>query len=610
MRPLSAPAPDGVLLHSERPHVRAKLGVVDLHGEGWEDRLAETLDALTASERGAVSATLAGVTIPADQALARVRSPWLPGLLENGGRALFPHFQPIVSLDDGRVHGYESLIRARLGDRELSGGEIFGAARAHQATFALDQRGRAVALEHGLPLLPTDAMLYVNFTPSAIYDPDVCLRTTWAIARRLGFPLSRVCFEVVETETFPDVAFLQRILDRYRAEGAKVALDDLGAGHSSLTYLRLLRPDVVKLDRELISGIDGDPSRQRLVSALLDYAHELGVRVVGEGIETEGELAVVRELGADLGQGWYLGRPAAQPQPVDPGLVRSARDPRAVRTRDEARDGTTITLRDRALAAATSGVTIADAGPDHPIVYVNPAFERMTGYRAAEILGTNCRVLQGEGTDPAAAAELRDALREHREAKVTLRNYRRDGTAFWNEVHLSPVRDEDGTVVHYIGVQHDVTARVEAEAELRRLATRDPLTGLPNRAALQRLAQDAIAAGEQVALLFADLDGFKRVNDALGHDAGDALLCDVAARLAEAAGADALVARHAGDEFAVLLRDAGELVARRALAAVEAAVPEASVGFALFPDHAAEFSALLRRADAAMYARKQSRRVA
>ena len=92
-----------------------------------------------------------------------------------------------------------------------------------------------------------------------------------------------------------------------------VALDDLGAGHSSLTYLDALRPDVVKLDRELISGIDSDPSRQRLVGALIDYAHELDVRVVAEGIETEAELAVIADLGADLGQGWYLGRPAAEP---------------------------------------------------------------------------------------------------------------------------------------------------------------------------------------------------------------------------------------------------------------------------------------------------------
>jgi diguanylate cyclase (GGDEF)-like protein len=164
-------------------------------------------------------------------------------------------------------------------------------------------------------------------------------------------------------------------------------------------------------------------------------------------------------------------------------------------------------------------------------------------------------------------------------------------------------------VVQYVGVQNDVTARVEAEDELRRLAMRDPLTGLPNRAELQRRANEAMAAGDDLALLFVDLDDFKRINDEHGHDAGDRMLCQIAGELLEAAGGGAFVARHAGDEFAVLLRGATELEARRVAARIETAVA-ASVGVALFPRDVASLSALLRRADLAMYARKQARRVA
>jgi diguanylate cyclase (GGDEF)-like protein/PAS domain S-box-containing protein len=478
-----------------------------------------------------------------------------------------------------------------------------------------------VALEQGLPVLPDGAMLFVNFTPSAIYDPEICLRTTWAIARRLGFPLSRVCFEVVETEQFPDVPFLRRILDRYRAEGAQVALDDLGAGHSSLSYLGLLRPDVVKLDRHLVSGIDGDRARQRLVSALLDYAHELEIKVVAEGIETEAELATVRDLGADLGQGWHLGRPAAAPQPVDPGLVLGASA--SASATGAGRDAAGLTLRDRALAAATSGVVITDARrPDHPVVYVNPAFERMTGYAQAEVLGRNCRFLQGPGTDPATVRMLGDALRAHVEVRATLVNHRHDGSAFWCELNLAPVLDEHGEVIQYVGVQNDVTAQVEAEQHLRHLAEHDALTGLPNRAALQRRAQELLRAHADVALLFVDLDGFKGVNDALGHEAGDVALCRVAERLRDAAGPGAFVARHAGDEFVVLLEDAGRAAAHRARAEVEAALRRpvavhgrpvavpASVGVAAFPQDGTDVAGLLRAADAGMYERKALRRVA
>lgn len=243
---------DGVVLIAERRHVRNKVGVLleradglRIQGAGWCDRLQAVVDELSFSERAALLAAplregSEGIALPAADVLMRARTEWLPGLLN--GSALFPHLQPIVSLTDGRTSGFESLLRGQVDDRELCGGEIVAAAQAHGAIFTLDLVGRTVALEQGMPKLVVDEILFVNFTPTAIYDPEVCLRTTWAIARRHGLSMERICFEVVETEQYPDLAFLRRILDEYRAQGAMVALDDLGAGHSSLTYLDALRP--------------------------------------------------------------------------------------------------------------------------------------------------------------------------------------------------------------------------------------------------------------------------------------------------------------------------------------------------------------------------------
>ncbi len=127
-----------------------------------------------------------------------------------------------------------------------------------------------------------------------------------------------------------------------------------------------------------------------------------------------------------------------------------------------------LRLRDRAIAAARSGIIITDASrPDNPIIDVNPSFVRMTGYTAAEAVGRNCRFLQGPGTDPAALGEIRAALAEGRECTVTLLNYRRDRTPFWNELHISPVRDEEGRITHFVGVQTDVTDRKQAEERAR-----------------------------------------------------------------------------------------------------------------------------------------------
>lgn len=127
-------------------------------------------------------------------------------------------------------------------------------------------------------------------------------------------------------------------------------------------------------------------------------------------------------------------------------------------------------LRERAITSSSSGIVIADMRlPDQPITYVNPAFEQITGYTADETLGRNSRFLQNEDRDPEALARIHEALSEGRECQVLLRNYRKDGALFWNELSLSPVRDERGEVTHFVGVQNDVTERIENERRIRQM---------------------------------------------------------------------------------------------------------------------------------------------
>lgn len=125
-------------------------------------------------------------------------------------------------------------------------------------------------------------------------------------------------------------------------------------------------------------------------------------------------------------------------------------------------------LYDRALAAIDTGIVIADANePDRPLIYCNPAFERISGYTRSEIIGRNCRFLQGPDTDPTALQEIRSAIEEERNCQIVLKNYRKDGSCFWNELMISPVRDTLGHLTHFIGVQADITHRKQAEDALR-----------------------------------------------------------------------------------------------------------------------------------------------
>mgnify|MGYP001038807693 CR=1 FL=1 len=158
------------------------------------------------------------------------------------------------------------------------------------------------------------------------------------------------------------------------------------------------------------------------------------------------------------------------------------------KNRERNRARALLRLKDRALAAVAEGIAIADARlPDNPLIYVNAGFERLTGYSADEVLGRNCRFLQGPGTDRDTLNQLRAALREQREITVQLLNYRKDGTPFWNRLSITPVRDRSGAVTHFIAVQSDVTAEKQALDALQK--ANEQL-----EAANRRLRQDLEAA--------------------------------------------------------------------------------------------------------------------
>ena len=277
-----------------------------------------------------------------------------------------------------------------------------------------------------------------------------------------------------------------------------------------------------------------------------------------------------------------------------------------------------LRLNQRAVEASSNGILIVDAqAPDMPIIYVNRAFETLTGYSQAEILGQNCRFLQGEESHQAGLRSLRQSIQAQQDGHALLRNYRKDGTPFWVDLHTSPVRDEQGTVTHYVGFQTDCTERIRYQDELRYQAGHDTLTGLANRSLLRDRIDQALLhsrPGEQLAVVFIDLDRFKLINDSMGHAAGDLLLKQCAVRISAKVEQEDTIARMGGDEFVVLLHQvAGPQAVQQQIDAILAALNapfhidgntitiSASAGIALHPAHGETTSALLRNADIAMY---------
>lgn len=259
------------------------------------------------------------------------------------------------------------------------------------------------------------------------------------------------------------------------------------------------------------------------------------------------------------------------------------------------------------------------------ILRVNPGWERLTGFSAEVAVGRRMNVLHSGTHDDAFYREMWQSIYREGHWSGEMTNRRADGTSVVVWTTVSALFDDQGRLDGYMAVQTDLTELRHAHDKILLLATTDPLTGLPNRALFNDRLQQAVLLAQrqktQFALLFADLDHFKEINDSLGHEAGDIVLKCVADRLRSTLRAHDTVARLGGDEFVVLLpninRDKAMAMAERALQSVQAPMsllnlpayqPQASVGLVVYPDDGDSADALLRRADQAMYSAKRSGR--
>lgn len=236
-----------------------------------------------------------------------VRERWLGALIAEDRLLTYGHE---IRDPAGTVIGTEMLTRGVDEDGLLlSANALFGAAKTPEQLALLDRAAR-VASVRASQHLPEDRKIFINFVPSAIYDPAFCLRTTVSEASKIGLDPSRVVFEVVETEDVTDVDSLKGILRFYRSAGFKVALDDFGAGYSNLGLLTKLRPDLVKIDKHLTEGLVEDRLAGSLFREIVRIAKSEGITCLAEGVETEAIRDAAIDAGVDLLQGWLWGKPA------------------------------------------------------------------------------------------------------------------------------------------------------------------------------------------------------------------------------------------------------------------------------------------------------------
>lgn len=217
-------------------------------------------------------------------------------------------FQPIVDIETRTVFAYEALLR---GKQQQLAGEMLGRI-AGENMYAFDQSCQIKAIEMAaqLGIAKSGASVSINFMPGAVDHPENCIRTTLDAATRVGLPMEQIIFEMTEDERIADRTHLRNVFHEYRRLGLRTAIDDFGAGYAGLTLLAEFQPDVVKIDRALVDGIDVSSVAQSIVRAIVQVCKGMDIKLVAEGIERPREAMVLTDLGVRYMQGYLFARPA------------------------------------------------------------------------------------------------------------------------------------------------------------------------------------------------------------------------------------------------------------------------------------------------------------
>jgi diguanylate cyclase (GGDEF)-like protein/PAS domain S-box-containing protein len=535
-------------------------------------------------------------------------------------------YQPQINLISERIVRFEALLRWRH--------KTIGQIPASDFIPMAEEMGiigdiGGWVLEHACAdamAWPADVGVAVNVSATRLHDPLLPAIVENAL-RKSGLPACRLELEITETADIAIDTESFGILAALKALGLRITIDDLDVGHSSFRYLLEFPFDKIKVDASYTAllGRSGRQSETALaiMRTISGLSHRLNISCLAEGVETVEQLTIVMGANYTEVQGYLFSRP-----------VTADKIPAVLAEIAGIWHEFALPLQ-RSVAANLSFFQVADAAsdviivttpdlnlPGPTIIYVNPAFTRLTGYSAEEAIGQSPRMLQGTGTSRATLDAIRTTLSEGRAAHEKVLNFGKGGAPYWLDMRIEPLRDASGTITHFVGFERDVTLDQRRWDELEFVADRDLLTGIPNRRAFLRSVEAEIASrratvsanGEPQSLCLAwiDVDRFKEINDAFGSIAGETVLFDIASRLGNNIRRVDTVGRLGGEGFAVCLpaialEDAHDLAdrLRRAISVTAMQTPAGpvtvtlSIGVAeLAPTE--DLASLMTRADAVM----------
>ncbi|AYA75146.1 hypothetical protein DOE78_06720 [Bacillus sp. Y1] len=234
-------------------------------------------------------------------------------------------FQPIIDLTTGSTLGFEGLTRGPIQSRFQSPLQLFKYAEEYGSLYTLEKIARELAFENSSTILRNDEKLFINLSPQVIYDPSFTPGHTVSLLKQHKLSPQNIVFEITERSAIEDFSAFSKVLYHYRDQGFQIAVDDVGAGYSSLQAISEIQPDYIKVDRSLISKIHENNVKKHILDAFVTFAKKMDSIIIAEGIELEEELDAVIQLGIDCGQGYYISRPSFPVAELDETLIEKIR---------------------------------------------------------------------------------------------------------------------------------------------------------------------------------------------------------------------------------------------------------------------------------------------
>ncbi|MCP1489477.1 diguanylate cyclase (GGDEF)-like protein [Pseudomonas fluorescens] len=464
-------------------------------------------------------------------------------------------FQPIISLSERRILGYEALTRGPSNSPLHSPIALFAVARQAGRLNELEIACRQSACrrfnEQQLP-----GKLFLNVSPESLLEAAHQPGRTLQLLQDFGIPPSQVVIELTEQTPIDDFQLLQTALHHYRAMGFSIALDDLGAGYSSLRLWSELRPDYVKIDRHFIDGIHQDALKREFVGSILQIAKASRAQVIAEGIELPEELAVLTEMGVDLVQGYLLGRPQEHP-PRDARALMPKHDSSAVALNDEGSDLSAL-LNDQPAVHR-----------DTPTATVLEAFRRQANLNSLAVLdeqGQPCGIVHRHSLSDALLKPFATDLFARKPISRLMND---DFLAVEMSQSLQQVsrlitsrarqRIEEDFIItlngSYLGLGRVIDVlKLITELKIQQARYANPLTLLPGNVPIQQCLTRLLQQGRESVICYVDIDSFKPFNDIYGYGRGDEVLLCLAHCLNERVDPTRDFVGHiGGDDFLLVL---------------------------------------------------------